>query len=78
MSIHWKWTLRQNWPALATAMDHLTACPDLVTLLSHEPRALDEAWSAAWRPSLDVEPGQSREERADAAWAIYRRWTQES
>jgi hypothetical protein len=27
--------LRQEWPALATALDDLAACPDLVTLLSH-------------------------------------------
>jgi hypothetical protein len=26
--------LRQEWPALATALDGLAACPDLVTLLS--------------------------------------------
>jgi hypothetical protein len=29
-----KATLRQDWPALATALDHLAACPDLVSLLS--------------------------------------------
>ena len=27
--------LRQEWPGLATALDDLAACPDLVTLLSH-------------------------------------------
>ena len=27
--------LRQGWPGLATALDNLAACPDLVTLLSH-------------------------------------------
>ena len=30
-----KAALRQDWPGLATALDHLAACPDLVTLLSH-------------------------------------------
>ena len=30
-----KLALRQDWPGLATAVDHLAACPDLVTLLSH-------------------------------------------
>jgi hypothetical protein len=30
-----KSALRQDWPGLATALDHLAACPDLVTLLSH-------------------------------------------
>jgi hypothetical protein len=29
-----KSALRKDWPALATALDHLAACPDLVTLLS--------------------------------------------
>jgi hypothetical protein len=29
-----KAALRQDWPALATALDDLAACPDLVTLLS--------------------------------------------
>jgi hypothetical protein len=29
-----KSALREDWPALATALDHLAACPDLVTLLS--------------------------------------------
>jgi hypothetical protein len=29
-----KAALRQDWPALATALDHLAVCPDLVTLLS--------------------------------------------
>jgi hypothetical protein len=38
---------------------------------------LDEAWSAAWRESAGTEPGQSREERAALAWAIYRRWADE-
>jgi hypothetical protein len=33
---------------------------------------LGEAWSAAWRESAGTEPGQSREERAEAAWKIYR------
>ena len=27
--------LRQDWPGLATALDDLAACPDLVTLLDH-------------------------------------------
>ena len=40
------------------------------------PPALDEYWSAAWRESLVTEPGQSREERAEAAWVIYRLWAQ--
>ena len=35
---------------------------------------LDEAWSAAWRESAGTEPGQSREERAETAWGIYRAW----
>jgi hypothetical protein len=30
-----KAALRQDLPALATALDDLAACPDLVTLLSH-------------------------------------------
>ena len=30
-----KAALRQDWPALATALDDLAACPDLVMLLSH-------------------------------------------
>jgi hypothetical protein len=30
-----KSALRQDWPGLATALDDLAACPDLVTLLSH-------------------------------------------
>jgi hypothetical protein len=30
-----KAVLRQDWPGLATALDDLAACPDLVTLLSH-------------------------------------------
>lgn len=30
-----KSALRQYWPRLATALDDLAACPDLVTLLSH-------------------------------------------
>jgi hypothetical protein len=34
---------------------------------------LDDAWSAALRESAGTEPGQSREERAALAWAIYRR-----
>ena len=29
-----KSALRQDWPALAAALDDLAACPDLVTLLS--------------------------------------------
>ena len=29
-----KSALRQDWPALATALDHLAACPDLVSLLA--------------------------------------------
>jgi len=29
-----KSALRQDWPALPTALDDLAACPDLVTLLS--------------------------------------------
>ena len=29
-----KSALRQDWPGLATALDDLAACPDLVTLLS--------------------------------------------
>jgi hypothetical protein len=37
---------------------------------------LDEAWSAAWRQSAGTEPGQSREERAEAAWKLYRRWAE--
>jgi hypothetical protein len=45
---------------------------DLLTI-----ELLDDAWSAAWRESAGTEPGQSREERAEAAWALYRRWTQE-
>jgi hypothetical protein len=28
-----KSALRRDWPGLATALDHLAACPDLVTLL---------------------------------------------
>jgi hypothetical protein len=31
---HRKAALRQEWPVLATALDDLAACPDLVTLLS--------------------------------------------
>jgi hypothetical protein len=27
--------LREDWQGLATALDGLAACPDLVTLLSH-------------------------------------------
>ena len=46
---------------------------DLLTL-----ELLDDAWAAAWRESAGTEPGQSREERAEAAWAIYLRWTQET
>jgi hypothetical protein len=45
---------------------------DLLTI-----ELLDDAWSAAWRESSGTEPGQSREERAKAAWAIYRRRAQE-
>jgi hypothetical protein len=30
-----KSALRQDWPGLASALDDLAACPDLVTLLSH-------------------------------------------
>jgi hypothetical protein len=30
-----KAALRQDWPGLATVLDDLAACPDLVTLLSH-------------------------------------------
>jgi hypothetical protein len=30
-----KASLRQDWPGLASALDDLAACPDLVTLLSH-------------------------------------------
>jgi hypothetical protein len=30
-----KAALREDWPRLATALDDLAACPDLVTLLSH-------------------------------------------
>jgi hypothetical protein len=41
---------------------------DLLTM-----ELLDDAWAAAWRESAGTEPGQSREERAEAAWAIYRR-----
>jgi hypothetical protein len=40
---------------------------DLLTL-----ELLDDAWAAAWRRSAGTEPGQSREERAEAAWVIYR------
>jgi hypothetical protein len=29
-----KAALGKDWPALATALDHLATCPDLVTLLS--------------------------------------------
>lgn len=29
-----KAALSKDWPALATALDHLVACPDLVTLLT--------------------------------------------
>jgi hypothetical protein len=29
-----KAALRKDWSALATALDHLAACPDLVSLLS--------------------------------------------
>jgi hypothetical protein len=32
---------------------------------------LDEAWSLTWRRSLDVEPGQTREERAEAARMLF-------
>jgi hypothetical protein len=42
---------------------------DLLTL-----ELLDDAWAAAWQPSAGTEPGQSREERAEAAWGIYRGW----
>ena len=45
---------------------------DLLTM-----ELLDEAWAAAWRESAGTEPGQSREERAETAWAIYRSRTQE-
>ena len=38
---------------------------------------LDDAWAAAWQESAGTEPGQSREERAEAAWVIYRRRAQE-
>ena len=31
---HRRAALRQDWPALATALDDLAACPDLVALLS--------------------------------------------
>jgi hypothetical protein len=44
---------------------------DLLTL-----ELLDDAWSAAWQESAGTEPGQSREERAEAAWVIYRRRVQ--
>ena len=44
---------------------------DLLTM-----ELLDEAWSAAWRESTGTESGQSREERAEAAWDIYRRRAQ--
>jgi hypothetical protein len=30
-----KSALRQDWPGLATALDDLAACPDLVTFLGH-------------------------------------------
>jgi hypothetical protein len=30
-----KAALREDWPALATALDDLAGCPDLVTLFSH-------------------------------------------
>jgi hypothetical protein len=40
---------------------------DLLTM-----ELLDEAWSAAWRASAGTEPGQSREERAEVAWKLYR------
>jgi hypothetical protein len=29
-----KSALRRDWPGLGTALDHLAACPDLVTLLT--------------------------------------------
>jgi hypothetical protein len=45
---------------------------DLLTL-----ELLDQAWADAWRESDGTEPGQSREERAALAWAIYRRGMQE-
>ena len=45
---------------------------DLLTL-----EMLDECWADAWRESAGTEPGQSREDRAALAWAIYRRWTRE-
>ena len=45
---------------------------DLLTL-----ELLDDAWSAAWRESAGTEPGQSREERAETAWGIYRARVQE-
>jgi hypothetical protein len=45
---------------------------DLLTL-----ELLDDAWAAAWRESAGTEPGQSREDRAEAAWVIYRRRAQE-
>jgi len=46
---------------------------DLLTM-----ELLDEAWSAAWQQSAGTEPGQSREERAAFAWALYRRRTEET
>jgi hypothetical protein len=50
---------------------YLRKAGDLLTM-----ELLDEAWSAEWRESAGTEPGQSREERAAAAWGIYRRWAQ--
>ena len=44
---------------------------DLLTL-----ELLDDAWSAAWQESAGTEPGQCRVERAEVAWAIYRRRAQ--
>jgi hypothetical protein len=44
---------------------------DLLTL-----EMLDQCWSDASQPSAGTEPGQSREERAEAAWKLYRRWAQ--
>jgi hypothetical protein len=44
---------------------------DLLTM-----ELLDQAWADAWRESAGTEPGQSREERAEAAWNIYRRRAQ--
>ena len=71
-----KAALRRDWPRLATALGRPGGMPrpdDAGQLL---PPALDEYWSAAWRESLVTEPGQSREERAEAVWVIYRLWAQ--